>query len=265
MKSTLTLLCAMLCAFSLSAQAPNCVRDSSILVTGALFAPAPWDTAKMEYNLNVACIGHPYNQPVTINIPLAFEGIPLINVSVETMGAVSNLPAGLTYACDPPNCVFDAGTLACIVLYGTPTAANMAPDTFDLGIQAKVKTVLFELPLNFPNTGLPNVPEQHYYLVLKTQECSVGTHELGGQFTALKNAPNPFNGQTLITAESLVAGEFQFEVFDLLGLRVHTQTVRLEVGLNEFSFEAANLANGTYFYTLGNREGRATRRFVVAR
>lgn len=254
----------MLCALSLAAQAPNCVRDSTILVTGALFAPAPWDTAKMEYNLKVATIGQPYSQSVTINIPLAFEGIPLINVSVATTGAVSNLPIGLTYACDPPNCVFPAGSLACIVLYGTPSAANMAPDTFDLGISAIVKTVLFDLPLNFPNTGLPNVPEQHYYLILNSTSPS-GTHDFGSQFSALKNAPNPFNGQTLITTESLVAGEFQFEVFDLLGLRVHTQTVRLEVGLNEFSFEAGNLANGTYFYTLGNREGRATRRFVVAR
>lgn len=265
MKSTLSLLCAMICALALTAQAPNCVRDSSILLTGALFSPAPWDTAKMEYNLNVATIGQPYSQSVTINVPLAFEGIPLINVSVATTGAVTNLPDGLTYACDPPNCVFPAGSLACIVLYGTPTTANMAPDTFDLGISANVKTVLFDLPLNFPNTGLPNVPEQHYYLILKGEQGQVGTHDFGSQFTALKNAPNPFSGQTLITAESLVAGEFQFEVFDLLGLRVHTQTVRLETGQNQFNFEAGNLANGTYFYTLGNREGRATRRFVVAR
>jgi len=93
----------------------------------------------------------------------------------------------------------------------------------------------------------------------------IGTYDVGSQFTALKNAPNPFSGQTLITAESLVAGEFQFEVFDLLGLRVHTQTLRLEVGLNEFTFEANNLPNGTYFYTLGNREGRAARRMVIAR
>jgi len=265
MKSTLSLLCATLCAFSLAAQAPNCVRDSSILLTGALFSPAPWDTTTKQYNLNVATIGQPYNQSVTINIPLAFENIPLINVSVATTGAVTNLPVGLTYACDPPNCVFPAGSLACIVIYGTPTDANMAPDTFDLGISTIVKTILFDLPLNFPNTGLPNQPELHYYLVLKGEQGQIGTYDVGSQFTALKNAPNPFSGQTLITAESLVAGEFQFEVFDLLGLRVHTQTLRLEVGLNEFTFEANNLPNGTYFYTLGNREGRAARRMVIAR
>lgn len=265
MKRTLPLLCALLCAASIFAQTPNCVRDSTVLMTGALLSPAPWDTAKMEYNLKDACISHPYNQSVTFNVPTTFQSIPITNVTVATTGAVLNLPIGLTYACDPPNCVFNAGTLGCIVLYGTPTVANTAPDTLDLGIKVTVNSLLGPIPLTFPNTGLPNVPEQHYYLALKTAECLVGTFEQGNQFTLLKNAPNPFGNQTLITAESLIAGEFRFEVFDLLGQRVHTQTLRLEVGTNEFTFDAGDLANGAYFYSLGNRDGKAVRRMVIAR
>lgn len=265
MKRTLPLLFALLCAVSIAAQPPICVRDSTILATGALLSPAPWDTATMQYNLNDACISHPYNQSVTFNVPATFQGLPIINVSIATSGAVTNQPIGITYACDPPNCVFNAGTLGCLILYGTPTAANVAPDTFDLGINVTVNTALGSFPLTFPNTGLPNVPEQHYYLALKTPECLVGNYDLGNQFTLLKNTPNPFGNQTLITAESLVASNFQFEVFDLLGQRVYVETIRLEVGRNEFTFDAGDLANGTYFYTLGNRDGKAARRMVIAK
>lgn len=265
MKKTLPLLFALLCALSVAAQAPVCMRDSSILQTGELLSPAPWDTADMEYNLNDACINKPYNQSVTVNVPPDFQGLPIINVTVATTGAVQNLPAGVTYACDPPNCVFNANSLGCIVLYGTPTPANPAPDTLDLGIVVTVNTALGAIPLTFPNTGLPNTPEQHYYLAVKTEECLVGNYERGNQFTLLKNTPNPFSAQTLITAESLVAGDFQFEVFDLLGQRVHAETIRLEIGRNEFNFDADQLANGAYIYTLSNRDGKAARRMVVAR
>ncbi len=262
MKGTLPLLFALLCALSVAAQAPNCVRDSSIIASGALLSPAPYTPTEPFYNLKDACIDHPYNQSVTINVPDAFQGIPVTKVSVATSGAISDMPAGLTYACDPPNCVFPAKSLGCIVLYGTPTSANIAPDTFDLGITATVTTAFGDIPLTFPGQVAPG---SHYYLALKSPACLVGTYERGSQFTMLKNVPNPFNNQTVITAESLNAGDFQFEVFDLLGQRVYNQTLRLEVGLNQFTFDAGQLSNGSYFYTLSNRDGKAARRMVIAK
>jgi hypothetical protein len=263
MKSTLTFLCALLCAFSCFAQAPTCVRDSSVIASGELLAPAPFSPDAPFYNLADACIDHPYNQSVTVNVPTDFQGIPVSSVSIATTGAISDLPAGITYACNPPNCTFAPGSLGCIILYGTPTTANtVVPDTFDLGITASVATPFGSLPVTFPGTLAPN---SHYYLALKSSACLVGNYDLGSQFTLLKNVPNPFSTQTVITAEALFAGDFQFEVFDVLGQRVHQETIRLEVGRNEFNYDAANLANGAYFYALSNREGKAVRRMVVAR
>lgn len=262
MKRTLPLLVALLCALSIAAQAPVCMRDSSIIATGALLSPAPYTPDAPFYNLNDACIDHAYNQSVTVNVPTTFQNFPLISVTIATMGAITDLPIGITYACDPPNCTFTAGSLGCIVLYGTPTSANIAPDTFDLGINATVNTAFGGIPLTFPGQVAPG---SHYYLALKTPACLVGNYDLGNQFSLLKNAPNPFSDQTVITAESQVSGEFQFEVFDLLGQRVYQQTLRLEIGRNEFTFEAGELANGAYFYTLGNRDGKAARRIIIAR
>jgi len=263
MKRTLPLLCALLCALSISAQAPLCVRDSSVIAADVLLAPAPWTPIAPLFNLNDACIDHAYNQSVTVNVPTDFTGIPVTSVSIATTGAISDLPIGLTYACNPPSCVFPAGSLGCIVLFGTPTVANgVVPDTFDLGINASVATPIGVIPVAFPGTL---APESHFYLALKSSACLVGNFDLGNQFTMLKNAPNPFSNETVITAESLVASDFQFEVFDLLGQRVHAQTIRLEIGRTEFTFDADRLANGAYFYALSNRDGKAVRRMVIAK
>lgn len=261
MKKTLTSLFALFCALSLAAQ--TCMRDSLIYGTDTLLWPLPYTPDAPYYNLNDACINHPYNQSVSINVPASYMSFPLTNVNIPTSGAISNLPVGLTYVCDPPNCVFNANTLGCMLLYGTPTNANMAPDTLDLIITASVSTAFgIPIPVTLPGSV---VPGSHYYLILKTQECLVGNYEFGNQFTLLKNAPNPVVNQTVITAESLVAGDFQFEVFNLLGQRLYAQQLRLEEGRNEFTFDAGELANGAYFYTLGNRDGKALRRMMVAR
>lgn len=262
MEKTLTLLFALFCALSLAAQSPTCMRDSIIVGTDSVLWPLPYTPAAPNYNLNEACINHPYNQSVSINVPDSYMGFPVTNVNIATSNAISNLPVGLTYNCDPPNCVFNANTLGCILLYGTPTNANMAPDTLDLGIMTSVSTAFGVAIITLPGQLEPG---SHYYLILKTPECLTGSYDFGNQFTLLKNTPNPFGNQTLITAESLVAGDFQFEVFDFFGRRLYEQKLRLEIGHNEFPFDAGELANGAYFYTLGNRDGKASQRMIVAR
>jgi hypothetical protein len=260
MKKTLSILFVL--AFAAMSFAQTCARDSSLIQSGALLSPAFWDEATMQYNLADACISHPYNQSVTVNVPLTYSGFQLLNVSVAATGAVSNLPIGVSYSCDPPNCVFAAGTLGCIRIFGTPTAANVAPDTLDLGITTTVNTLIGGIPLIFPGQ-LPG--NNHYYLALKDAQCLVGTYDQNPSIGFVKNSPNPFSTETTITVESLVPGEYAFEVFDLVGQRVHTQAIQLDAGVNEFTFDGKNLANGSYFYSLGNRDGRVSRRLVIAR
>lgn len=260
MKKILPLL--IFVSFLFGANAQNCMRDSSILQTGALLSPPYWDSTSMLYALTDACINHPYSQSVTVNVPPTYQNIPINSVSVATTGAVTNLPVGLTYACDPPNCVFNANTLGCIRLYGTPTTANTAPDTFDLHIMVSINFPFGSLPLTFP-TDLPG--NNHYYLALKTEACLAGIYDHNNLLGYVKNAPNPFSGETNITVESLVPGNFQFEVFDLLGQRVHARALRLDAGVNEFTFDGSQLPNGSYFYTIGDQNGKVARRFVIAR
>jgi len=264
MKKVLLLLLTVVC-FS-AVQAQTCVRDSSVLQNDSvIIAPRPVTDTYPFYDLAQACIGQPYLQSFTLKVPASFtfQGftLPITSAQIATTGAVSGQPVGITYLCDPPNCVFNANTLGCILLYGTPTAANVA-DTFSLAIAATINSSIGPVPITFPGAVAPG----SYFLVLNAaNNCSSSAYDLNSQIIDIKNQPNPFSGQTTIDVESIVTGDFQFEVFDLLGKRMHQQNIRLFQGNNQFTFDAGNLADGTYFYSLSNKEGKVTKVMVVAR
>lgn len=257
----------LLTAASFSAvQAQTCVRDSSVLLNDTVvIAPLPYSDNYQVYALAEACIGQPYLQSFTLEVPTSFtfQGItlPITSVNIATSGALAGQPVGITYLCDPPNCVFNANTLGCILLYGTPTAVNVA-DTFSLVLSAIVQTQFAPVPVTFPGAVAPG----SYFLVVNAaNNCSSSAYDLHSQIIGIKNQPNPFGQQTTIDVESITTGEFQFEVFDLLGKKVQQQSIHLFEGNNQFTFDAGNLSDGTYFYSLSNREGKVSRVMVIAR
>jgi Secretion system C-terminal sorting domain len=266
MQKHLLLTGALLCAILLSASAQNpCKRDSSILKTGGIVSPVPYSPTAPNYNLAVACIGRPYQQSITINVPkeFTFSGIMLSisNVVVSTSGGIKNLPAGLNYVCDPPNCVFPSGTLGCINVSGTPAASNK-PDTVSLGITTVVNTNLAPVPLDFPGNAL--APDDRYFLILRTDaQCRASSNDLAEQISAVRNMPNPFTGETAIQIDALRGGAYQFEVFDVAGRSLHSRSIRLTEGFNQFTFAADQLAPGAYFYRLRSAQGQVIKMMIV--
>lgn len=266
MKKVLLLLFAAqwVATLAMAQTPPPCVRDSNLLTTGQLLSPAAYSPDSPFYNLHLACIGEEYNQSVTVNVPATYTAgtitVPITNVSIPTTGGIKNYPAGLQYLCDPPNCVFNANTLGCILLFGIP-APIPAPDTVDLGLTATVATPFGPFPVIFPGDAAPG---NHYYLIVNPMgECMNSTHsDPGSPFSSLGATPNPFSGQTTINASSKQTGSFRFEVFDLLGNRLHTETIQLFEGDNQLIFDAAQLPSGTYFYALGNANGKSVRKMV---
>ncbi len=274
MKKTLLFLLPLFCVVALQAQTPQCMRDSSVLQDPAVFVSPPTynDTAANPvYALAVACIGQPYAQSITVEVPTTFTQsgftIMINNVTAATTGAVTGLPTGITYSCDPPNCIFNANTLGCILLYGTPTDPAQAPDTTELKINVTLNGTIFGQPASIPLEVPKDIaPNHHYYMILNTMaNGSSAVYDLNSQVSGLKNVPNPFTNQTSIEVQSRVAGTFRFEVFDLLGQHVYDDKIRLEEGANQFTFDAGNLANGTYYFSIGNADGKVTRMMVVTR
>lgn len=268
------LLFAFLAIFS-SAQAfaQICMADSSILVSGDFIAPPLYTDTTPVIATKPACIGQPYSQSVTINIPdtasVPFGGqafdLAINNVSVPTTGAISNLPAGLTYVCNPPNCVFQKNTLGCILIYGTPTGTLTMPDTADLAIAANISSSSFPIaiPISLPADIAPGA---HFYIVTHPSGmCIQSTNQIPDAIGSISNAPNPFDHSTTITVEAITSGAFRFEVFDLFGKKVYADEMQLISGRNQFTFDAGDLSNGMYFYSIGNQQGRVTKSLVVAR
>lgn len=272
MKKTLLLALFSVVATLTFAQTPTCVRDSSILKTGGFVAPPPFHPVNNpKITTKPACIGEPYLQYITLRIPdtvtiPGFTPLPLLKVKIarkDGQPAVTNLPAGLKYVCDPDNCTFNAKTLGCITLSGTPTGPV---GQYEIILKAIVTVTVFgtnsELEVDFPG---PIAPDSKFYIVVKQPgECSVGTNEIPQQIAALKAIPNPVSGTTMIEMNVVEGGDFQFEVFNLLGQRIHNETLLLQPGLNQHPFNAAYLANGTYYYSVRSTEGRASGVFVVA-
>lgn len=265
MKKTYFSFLCLLVAFSAFSQ--TCVRDSSILLDSTIMLPRPYTLDYPVYALAPACIGEPYGQSLTLHVPdtILFQGIPLLvnNMSIATSGAITGLPSGITYLCDPPNCVFNVHTVGCILLFGTPNNPAQAPDTTDIIITATVSSSLgFPLPITFPG---PNLPGNYFFVLAQAGNCITSVDDFDSPVADIQNTPNPFSGSTVIRVESKKSGDFAFEVFDLLGQRLHRERVALRAGSNEFTFEAGGLAPGIYLYSLSHPEGKVTRMMVVGR
>ena len=266
MKKALPLLFLLTTLVPQFLHAQACVRDSNILITGGLLSPAPWTPDSPFFNLALACIDEPYNQSVTVNVPEFYNyngtDLQIKEVSIPTTMGIDSLPAGMTYTCDPPNCVFPAKTLGCIRMHGTPTGVNPAPDTLNLALTATIilTAIPFPITLKFPGDAAPG---SHYYMILnQAGGCMSAAGDLGSPFSSLQAFPNPVSQMTRIEALSTQSGTFQFEVFDLLGKRLHSQKVALFEGENQFTYDASMLSNGTYLYSLGNASGKSVRRLV---
>lgn len=265
MKKTLLTLIVLCTAFYAFSQV--CRRDSSLYTQDtSLISPRPTPPGGTQHTLWAACINQPYEQSITIKVPSTFTfndiQIPVTNVSIATSGAITNLPAGITYTCDPPNCVFNANTLGCVLLSGTPNNPAQAPKTFEPIIKATIATTILPLNIDFPG---PIAPGTYYLDLLAAGTCSSSASDFSSQINSIKNTPNPFGHQTLIEVRSATTGSFSFEVFNPVGQRIHQQAIILQEGNNQFTFDAGDLANGLYFYTISNAVGKVTRTMSIAR
>jgi|GEM_PF-658323 len=239
--------------------AQTCSVDSNILnYPGALLSPATYSPDSPFYNLEVACIGQPYSQSITLNVPATYLGFPLDSVVIPKVGGIMNFPVGLTYNCNPPSCNFPQSSLGCVFLYGTPTVDNPPVDTFDLMISATIYSI-FSLPVSLPGGLAPNL---HYYLIV---DCTQSAFELGrGSIGSLSVSPNPASsGLVNLKMDVLESDRYQLQVFDPLGQLQIQETHDLVAGENTASLNLSRLSSGQYHLVLLNAKGGVTQRLVV--
>ena len=75
--------------------------------------------------------------------------------------------------------------------------------------------------------------------------------------------PNPFMQVATFEIELNQGGEFQFQVFDISGKVVANETMNLNEGTNQFTFNGSHLNKGYYSYQLSNGQGSASGKMIV--
>lgn len=236
-----------------NATAQDCVADNTLPDTAVGVFPLPYSA-----NLNptggikdTACINERYRFVFTIAVAptfnTSFGPISINSVEFATTGALTNIPKGVTYACNPPNCVFPKNTKGCVVLYGTP---NDTAGVYNLKITGLIRSA-FDISLTFPD---PSIYPGNYYLILKpTGQCrTTDTDDIADLEISAQNNPNPFNGMTQLVINTKENGNFDFTVSDLLGKQVHRERLNLWEGENNVDFDGSRLAAGVYVYTISN-------------
>ena len=254
----------------MQAQETTCDPDQSVADT-VVVSPLPQSADRPGGGItDTACANEYYKFVFTFNIPTTYDTpfgpAPIDNVSVAADGAVVNLPASFDYVCNPPNCVFQAQTKGCVVLFGTATPAEVA--AHDLKVTADV--AITGVPLPFTLT-LPDdlEPASHYYLVVKPEgsaNClTMDTYESFASQFSISNLPNPTSGWTQIKVNAQVGGIFDFFVSDVMGQRLHREQVTILPGENTIDYNGSHLPNGVYLYSLSNGREMVTRKMVVNR
>lgn len=269
MRRSLLVLFVCLGTLPWSLFAQNCVPDPQYAdSTGFVFPPPYHPVEEPEGGIPVkACIGNYFefqwtiNTPDSVLFPVApgFElTIALEYLKLSTSGAISNLPEGISYICNPPDCQFNVGQLGCVLLYGTPTANN-APGSYDLFFTGQLRTKsLGVLNVNFPD---PNLYPGNYFLeVLEAgdPQCFSSIDPSSGTFLTSRMVPNPVTDQAHFEVEALRDGTARLEVFDATGRPVHAQPLRLLSGFNRVALEAHALQSGFWFYRLETEDGHRT-------
>jgi len=197
----------------------------------------------------VAFLNQLYSEVATIIVPLEdTTGIPLHHL---TLVAVDSLPPGIEWESNAPGNEFMAGNDYCILLEGTPTEA----DTFYLRIVLDIYINFFGQPVY----AMTVVDSTSLFLVVVD---NTGLDESYASLEIIGNYPNPFSDWTNIRFSARQPGEVTFEVFSLLGEKLHEQQTPAKPGENIILYDGRQLSPGTYFYVIRSG-GQSLSRIMV--
>jgi len=181
--------------FTSPLSAQNCSPDTTLTDAPLGLYPTPFDEVVFpEGGLAdfPAIIGMPYELTFTVKLTDSLN-LPPFNVDLNSFAldnsdAIVGLPLGLEYACNPPNCVFPDSVLGCIIISGTPIAANPT-GAYNLQIQGQLFANEDDsINFDFPSTSIPG----EYVLTLnQSQNLDTDGDGLMDNEDNCINIPNP--------------------------------------------------------------------------
>jgi hypothetical protein len=252
---------------TLNAQTPVCVPDAKYKDSTGYVYPLPFEAALNPKGGidKPACIGKPYQFVFTLRVPdtvaLLGSRLRLDSISINPTTGISGLPAGITYSCNPGNCVFKKNTLGCVVLRGTTTAPA---NTYKLSFTLKAFVELFGgQEITYPNAAL--APGEYNLRVVPATDAactSSSTFDIT-EVASMTAAPNPAALSTFIKIDAAESGNYQFEVTNLVGQSVFSTPLSIQRGINALELSTEDMPNGIYIYTLSKGSKKLSEKLIV--
>jgi hypothetical protein len=264
MKKTLLALFSICIAVVGSAQ---CTPDYDFGDAGFGVSPDP----VLGESFEIGHVGIPYMDIVHILVPTdagdvdsAFmdlgamiDSLALISIQVLVDGnllALSDI--GLEATCNnngdsPDPCTFMGGEQYCALIDGTPTVAGEFPLQINVEGYLQVFAQTQAIPYTF----------DQYTLVV--DDGTMVVEKTGKVTTMGQNVPNPVMSATQIGFTLNKASSVQFEVRNLLGEVVAQNNIVGRSGENVIKFDASNLQNGLYLYSISANGQTHTKRMVI--
>jgi hypothetical protein len=228
----------------------SCITGNAQVCTPAWNGGSSGINPDSAQGLPAAVADVPYAETINFKVPkdTFYDGyqFPIDSLVLEQ---VIGLPSSITYACNPSNCSFLGGTIGCGQLSGTPLITDTGAH------HLKVIIVGY--------SGIVQLPDTVKYYTLNVNATS-GISSLNRYyFDAGQNYPNPVKSTTQIYFNLPVSGNVQFKVYNLLGTIIYMQNYSSKSGTNSITFDAGNVADGMYFYSLSDGSNIITYRMII--
>lgn len=256
---------ALLCGgIQLSAQ--TCMPDTTLADSIIVF-PQPYQEEFPERGLqDTACVAGFYETTIQIQIPESItigpSEVAITQVEITEQG-ISNLPGTFDYACNPPSCIFLPQEVGCVQLYGTAEVEDVG--VHDLKINVLITTQIAPLNYTLPDGQL--VPGNYFFHVKEegSANCLVDADVVIENGFDLRIQPNPFSDFSDILVDLPRGGEYELQVFNVLGSLVQEKSLELVAGQNRFQFDGSDLSTGMYIFRIGQGPDAASGRLLIQR
>jgi hypothetical protein len=229
--------------------------------------PIPSNTALITpdtiTNFVSGTVGQPYTQIIYIHPPddTSANVPPFGNINVTvvniTLDNVGNLPPGLSYVCNPANCVYPGGVSGCAVISGTPTVPGMYVLDIAITSNGTVTIIGQTIPVSQQDTI------QSYRIVVDPAASGIAQFESGAGLQIGPVLAGP--GGLTVYLESAMAGPVEWAVYDMTGRLVFAQVAGVVPGPNTVLLPAHAPGPGLYVLSARTATGAATKRFAAFR
>ena len=202
-----------------------------------------------------AIVNQLYNEEFTILAPSSYtDSATGITVDLDHLRIVDvgNLPPGITWVCNAPDNILLPGVYNCVLMEGTPPSKGL----YTLKINVEV-TIDF-----FGQAVLYDTIVDSTSLAINVVDASGISEFNASTFRLISTGPNPFTTWFEILYTLKEPGEINFQLYNLLGKLIRTETIQSVSGENRLVFDATELPRGVYTYSLGNLQNSITYRLI---